>query len=291
MYRTDVKYTERNTCVLGVYRDVEDLVREVDQSAFSRAYRDEHRSRDGVQWCGGTYETFQEGARGGLNRFTKRVEAMMDKFTNVALETHGIDFEYNEHFGALDRSAYEAGEDMCLFGPTHTDTVKAPIKVYVDQWISSTVPARVIETRGAAVMALVQALSLFRPVSLDIVVASGHYGTRTDTIQVIPAPTYTVNVSLSAWMLAAPDFMRVGMYSMIYDLVGSKKSDMLPMLNAGQTWQSTQLGNWLAKRDGVTQHVFLPMMFDNGIWGTEAVALNWVKSELKRLLGDAYVDA
>lgn len=287
MISRKVNYYKSKSCVFARYDDMADLVVQTQRSPYAKAYR----KGTPVKWAGGTYNDFLEGAAGMPNNYTERADRYLTRFTNVAMETLGIDMDYNPTHGVLDMDAYMAGEPDCLYGNTYTESDSAPVRMYIDQWISSTVHPTAIEMRGIAMLALLQAVSLHRPVSMDMVLCNRYTPTGTDIIQTVPAPTAPMNVSLASWMVASPVFVRQGIMSMTYHHGGSKRDCGIPMISAGRPWQSTQLGEWLAEQDGVQDFVFLPMMFDNGGWKNEEYAIRWIKDNLKRLLGDAYVEA
>lgn len=287
MHSTKVRYHKNFVTNLVRYDDTLDLWQQSSNSKYANAYTAECSN----SWAGGSYADFVRDIQGGSNRYTERADKLMNKFGTVALETLGTDMDYNMDFGMLDTSAYNAGELECVYGMTPTFTDRAPIRIYLDQWISASVSSKAIEMRGVACLALLQALSIHRPVMLDVVLANRYTPTSTDTIQRIEAPKG--NLSLSAYMVASPCFVRQGLMSMTYHHGGSGRSCRIPMMQAGHAWQSTQLGKWLAEQDGVDEDniVFLPMMFDNGIWTSEANTVRWIKKEMKRLMGDAYVES
>lgn len=288
MLVTKEKYGSNNryTTNLVRYNDMADLIDNIKRSPYSPYYQREAPNH----WAGGAVHDLYEQSLGGRNSYTDRADKLMDKLGKVAMETVGIDMDYNTEFGMLDIDAYEAGVIECIYGNTHTETERAPIKIYMDQWISSTVSAAAIEMRGVACLALLQALMAVRPVMLDVVCANHYSPTYTNTIQTMQVPPG--NLSLGAWMVASPLFVRRGLMGMVYHHGGSHRSCGIPMLQGGRNWQATQLGKWLAEKDGVDPDnvVFLPMMYDNGQWNSLDNTIRWIKKEMKRLLGDQYME-
>lgn len=283
-YYTD-KRGRKHECVRAKYDDMADLAFQIARSDKAKAYQKATPNR----WAGGSVAEFREQSQGRANDYTDRADKYLTRFGNVAIQTLGVDMDYNSVHGVLDLDAYENGEPECLYGLTESESESAPIRMYMDQWISSTVSPKAIEMRGVAALALLQALSLHRPVMLDIVLANRYTPTGTDIIQTVPAPTSPMNVSLAAWMVASPLFVRQGYMSMTYHHGNSTRRCGIPMLRAGQEWQTTQLGQFLADQDGVDDFVFMPMMMDNGRWTSEEYAINWIKAQMRRLLGDAAV--
>jgi hypothetical protein len=286
MHAQTVSYSGKNKCVRARYADMADLADSVAKSKWAQSYA----NHTDTKWAGGTYEEFQRDAVGYANNYSQMAERLMDKFTNVAMETVGLDLEYNTTNGMLDYEAMMAGEPDCLFGMTDTETESGPIKIYMDQWISSTIPASTIVRRGVACLALMQAIMVHRPVMLEVVLANRHGRAGVDVIQTVPAPTNPLNLSLASWMVASPCFVRRGYMAMTYHHANTMQQDGIPPLGAGMAWQSSKLGNFLAEEDGIEDFVFLPMMIDNSDarWKSDENTILWIKRELKRLLGSKY---
>lgn len=278
----------RNTFV-AEYEGIDDLGRTLKNAPAH--LRDRFISPNGheVNWAGGSTDDVIRKCESGDMRYVKRSEKLVDRISNVAIEGTSIQLEYNPVYGMLDQAAMDAGNPMCMYGATMTTDDRSPVMVYVDNWISSTIPNDRIVRRGVAVLALVQALSVYRPVFAKFVAASGAtFDRHNDNIQIIPVPTYPMDLSRAAWMLASPEFTRAGVYSLsnlVHDQVGM---DFGPIMagGRGKVWQKTQLGKWAAARDGVTDHVFLPMMMDKrdtSDWKNDETALKWVQKHVKRL--------
>lgn len=246
----------------------------------AQAYLDRSEGR----WAGGDKETALRGARGEDHSYAARADKFVTQFGNVALQDHAIDLEFNCEQGDLDIGGWASGEPEHLYGPTYTKTDRAPVAVTVDQWIWAGCHTSTIERRGVASMALVQALSMYRPVMLYVVLADRHVPSNTNAVQVIPAPCNPMDTARCAFMLAAPPFVRAGMMAMLHQIAQSGADCGIPAVSAGMGWQATQLGGWLAPRLGVETDniVHLPMMLDNQSFGSDGDALAWVRANVAK---------
>lgn len=276
---TKEKAYRANTLV-AEYKDIGDFA----FSLLNRKYKAHHEGD--TDWGGGTPNEVAKYCREGNTKDARRAEKLVADIANVAVANTGLDLDYNLVHGVLDYGAMVAGDPMCMYGTTITETDRAPIGVYIDNWISASIPNRYIERRGSAVLALVLALSIYRPVICKYVGAAG-FGPdpKTDNIQILPVPTHPMDLGRAAFMLANPSFTRMGMYCMPNTIHDHPGVDFGPMLAGGngKHWQSTQLGNWMAERDGAESNIFLPMMFDtkDARFKSDKAALDWVQETVK----------
>ncbi|NKB39642.1 MAG: hypothetical protein GKR86_01045 [Ilumatobacter sp.] len=274
----------RNTFV-AEYTDLTDFAFNLQNRRWPKAFGSSE-----ADWAGGTPNEVIKICRTGDEKWARRAEKMVDQIANVAISNIGMDLEYNLVHGVLDHAAMMAGDPMCMYGTTITETDKAPVGVYIDNWISSTVPNQIIERRGAAVLALVLALSIYRPVVCKFVSASGaSFDHKSDNIQLIPVPTHPMDLGRAAFMLACPMFTRAGTYQMSNTIHNMDGWDAGPIMGRGngEYWQKNDLGKWAADRDGAEEVVFLPMMRDHAnykYFQSDKDALEWVQSQLKKFI-------
>lgn len=268
-----------------VYDSTSDLL----YSYNNRSYKNRMAEDIDKGWAGGTRQEFLEGCARGSTAYARRAERLVDKFANVAIQNYTQEMEYNANYGVLDYEAAMAGDPLCVYGPTIELSDKSPVVLYFDSWIASTISRREIEMRGIAMLALALSLSMYRPVQVKMVCALGFMPNRLNIIQQIDVPTAPMDLSRASWMVGSPMMPRIGLFQMVQEIAKSKQYCMLPMLGMGklQQWQATQLGDWLAKQDGVTDYTFLPMMrHSNKHWKSEATALAWVERELARHMAE-----
>ena len=126
----------------------------------------------------------------------------------MALSDYALDFDYNPVYGMLDYQAMLVGNPACMYGPTIVETDRSPINIYIDPWVSGNVRASVINARGVGILALVQALSVFRPVNAYILKGSRHRPARADTIQTLQVPTAPMDLARASFILCSPTVNR-----------------------------------------------------------------------------------
>lgn len=234
-------------------------------------------------WAGGTFEQYADWSAIGDPSYARKAEKYVDQFANLAIRDYTPTLEYNTQVGILDYHAAMAGDPACMFGPTVAESDQSPINVYVDAWTSAAVPARAMEMRGIAVLALALALSVFRPVRVKLVAGMKHTPTSTDAIVTIDVPTAPMDLSIASWMLGSPTMFRMGLLSSIWGIANSSAFCGIPPLSDSR-WQRQDMGDWLAKRENVNDVVFLPMMYGGGEWADEAKCLAWVKEQIARFV-------
>lgn len=281
MHITTENLTGKHTAKLAVYDSVNDFaLRLLNCDSNAQAYL----SRLPTGWAGGDENTCLRGCRGQDHSYADEADKYVTQFGNVAIQQNAIDLEFNMEQGELDVGAWQSGEPECLYGPTVTKTDRAPIAVTLDQWIWSGCRTSVIKRRGVAAMALVQALSMYRPVMLYAVIAHRHMPSRTNAVQIVPAPSNPMDTGRCAFMLAAPPFVRAGMMPMLHQIAGSPAQCGIPETTAGMKWQTNEFGAWLSTYLGVEEDnvVHLPMMLDNQSFGSDNDALAWVQDKLEK---------
>lgn len=277
-----VTYAAGSKCSLTTYSGLSDFYTSLEAATNRDRYTRGYSAP--TSWAGGSRADCIRLAKTGDESYARRSSRWLDAFGNMALETYGVSVEHNRQIGALDVGAWMAGVPDCIYGPVVTKHERAPIKVYMDMWILVSILPDTIMRRGCAALALVQALSVYRPVSLEIVLANRHAPSGTDSVQRITAPTSPMDLGRSSWMCAAPVFIRNGLMPMLHEISQSDRPCSIPALSAGPAWQSTQLGKWLAEQDGLgdQDYVFLPMMMNSGPFGSDANAIEWVKTQVEK---------
>lgn len=240
----------------------------------------------GTNWTGDDPATALGKLYKGDDRFVAQAERLADKFSNLAIQTLGVDNAYNPVYGAVDIGAYNAGVPDHLYGPTMTHTEKAPVAITLDTWIAADVKKSAIAMRGIAAMALAQAVSMYRPVSLYIVDAVKYVPSRLDVVQIVQLPTAPLNVSRCMYALAGTSFSRVCMIAGVNATAENTADCSLPTMSRGKVWQETQLPKFIAPYLGMSEDsiVHLPLMMSNSGVTTEQTAEKWVKTWLKVLV-------
>ena len=263
---------------LAAYASPRDLLKQTERGDKLRGRR--FSTRD--SWAGGTYEYFTRGMIGAVADYVKAADKLTTQFGNAALEDYGVTLDANVVQGVLDYSAALAGDPMCMYGATIEEHDRSPIEIYVDPWVSGEVAASAIERRGIVVLALVQALSLFRPVRTYILKGSRHLPARANTVQTLEVPTMPMDLSKASFMLCSPTVNRHGFLSSINAVHGTKKECGSPPLPSG-VFRGDGMASWLAERHGVKDYVHMEGMWTNDQkWATDEGAVDWVKAQLAK---------
>ncbi len=279
----DTTYERDRPIKLAMYSGLADVATQLGESKIAR--KAQRENMDNPSWAGGTYDDALRKCKTGDVQYADRAAPFVTDYSNVAIREYAIDMDYGrEPGGMIDMAAYNAGEPDFMYGPTYTHTDRAPIAITLDQWIWSGINPSEIERRGIAAIALAQALSLFRPVMLYTVLANRHEPSRTDCVQIIPAPTAPLDLARCGYMLAAPVFVRAGLMPMLHHIANDGRFCGIPALSVGATWQANELHKWLAPHLGVDEDniIHLPMMRDPGPFKTDKGAGDWVKESVKR---------
>lgn len=259
---------------LAQFDNVQDLSRYVKNAKRKERFVD-------AKWAGGTMAEYHKRSYDGDDKYMNRADQFVEQFSNIALSDYDVDLDYNTQYGVLDYQAAMIGDPACLFGPTMMETERAPVNIYVDTWTSCTIATSAMTMRGVAVLALVRALSVFRPVIVKVTSGMHHRPSRKNIIMTMPIPTAPMDISIASWALGSPQSFRCGFLGAVYEVADDGRSCGIPRLD-DVTWQSREMGNWLAARDGVNDVVHLPFMMDNGQWRSEDYCLRWVQSQLAR---------
>jgi hypothetical protein len=266
---------------LAEYENGRDLIKTADAGI---ALNSETMSMWKDNEAGGSLEYLKRGLRGEVTDFLRAGEKLIDKFSNVAVEEYENTLTANMTHGALDYTAAMAGDPMCMYGMSVDRTDRSPVDLYIDPWVSGAVSAGAIQARGIATLALVQALSVYRPVYAYIVKGSHFKPKKADTIQTLQIPTQPMDLSKASFMLCSPALNRRGFLNAINAVHKSKTFCSSPPMSA-TSWQRDKLGGWMAERHGVESYLYLHKMDSSeGFWSSEAKTIEWLKAQLVKFV-------
>lgn len=275
------KGSQLNKLTVAEYSDMSAMVRVAKEGIKKYDY-----DASDTSWQGGTLDYLTRGAAGHAFDFVDAAADLVDKFSNLAIQDYGIDLEQNLQVGVLDYNIAMAGDPMCMFGPSMTQTTKAAVNIYIDPWTSANIRPAAMQERGVAMLALVQALQIYRPVNVYLVKGSRFTPKNADTIQIARLPTVPMDLARATFALCSPTVNRIGFLSAIQAVHKSPGRCPSPPLTNSK-WQLNNLGGWLAEQHGVTDYVYLPRMSsENGFWTTETNTVEWVKSQLHKFIGN-----
>lgn len=250
---------------------------------IKQAKRGRYLSGQGVSsnWEGGTFDHMERGLRGRVPDFIDNGKSKMGEYTNVAVQNYAVDFDYNPTYGVLDYGAAVAGNPAYMYGATVMETDRSPIHIYIDTWVSGDVSPKTIEKRGIGILALIQTLSLFRPVNTYIAKGSEYTPKKADTIQLLQIPTSPMDLSRASFMLCSPTINRQGLLNSIYAVHNyHKHCPSYPM--SDRRWQKHSLPKWVAEQQGVTDYIHMTGMFESNFWNSDVRVIEWIKKHVQK---------
>jgi hypothetical protein len=238
-------------------------------------------------WAGGTRDYFERGLKGDVLDYCDAAEDKITQFGNVAIEEYERTLSQNTVHGVLDYQAAMAGNPACMFGVTIDPTDRSPVDLYIDPWVSGGIRAYAIQQRGIAILALVQALQMYRPVHAYILKGSHHTQARKtakDTIQTLQIPTQPMDLARASFLLCSPTVNRLGFLAAIYEAHKTSQRCPSPQMTYSD-WQRQKLGGWLAAKHGVSSYLYLHRMASNdGFWSSEERTIAWIKAQLHKFI-------
>ena len=238
-----------------------------------------------TDWLGGTADYFERGMTGYVSDYVRAARDLVAEFSNVAVRELALTTEANMINGVLDYTVAMAGNPMCMYGAVIDETDRSPVDLYVDLWVQGDIAAPTISFRGAAILALVQTLSLYRPVSTFIVKGSQFSPKSADTIQTLQIPTSPMDLSVASFMLCSPTVNRHGFLTAINAVHESKSHCGSPPMSISK-WQANEMGGWMADRRGVRDYLYFARMDGSGPvnWSSQRDTLAWMKAQLHRFV-------
>jgi hypothetical protein len=161
------------------------------------------------QWAlnGDTREGILGKAIHGDLSAAEKADKLLDKF-NADLDFHTFAWKSVDSVagGAVNIGAYCAGSPLCMRQRRRVALETAPLSIVVDICASSSVDSEAIETRGVAVLALLQRLSNVRPVQLFI--ASAHRSPAGGNVGILIKMETPIDLATVGNAMASTGFMR-----------------------------------------------------------------------------------
>jgi hypothetical protein len=159
-----------------------------------------------TKWSGGNWQQALTRARQGELARVSSSDAFIDRMEDLAaLETHAFETQAAVAGGAVNVPAFLSGHPASMRLRRRVMKQQAPLVVMVDCFASYGVSTKSIERRGAAVLALVRAMSAIRPVTLLAFCALGGSTTTVHSFRVETAP---LDLARAAWALGSPNVLR-----------------------------------------------------------------------------------
>lgn len=173
-------------------------------------YKDAWRDAESLKWAGGlTYAQCKKKVFTGDEKLLRESDKVLNQLEDsglVAPET----FWTHDVAGYLPCvPSYLAGAPESMRRMDHRPSESAPIRIYVDLFISWTFTEDEVMRRGITLLALARKLQAVRPVELYVLMACGKDNEKDDWISPqIKLETSPLDLSIASFMLGHPGFVR-----------------------------------------------------------------------------------
>lgn len=222
-------------------------------------------------WIGGSQAQARAYLRDGDNASVAKAKELRDRILEgFDLSRYGRVACDTVAGGSVNVGRFIAGAPDCMRGYEVDHTDHAPIRVVVGCMSAAGVHHTALLSRGIACVALCQALSAFRPVTLEAMWGSSPCG-AVDVVTTMPLPIN--DLSACAAVLAQPAISRGVMYARASRLAGKNPGDL--------DWPSRSEVE-LARVTDEDLLVPSPRLSDGGPVATDPVG--WVREKLEKLL-------
>lgn len=225
-----------------------------------------------VGWAGADFDTACARALSGDLARVAPSDAMLDK-VEALLDLSGLKAVTVPAVagGVPCVPAYLAGSPMAMRVRKRRVHDRGEVVLCVEGWTSSEAPSAAVARRGAAVLALVRALSSVRPVRIVSYAASG--SDERAFLYTLPIDSAPIDLARAAWVFSAPEFVR------------RCRLDVQSRVIGGDTARYEGAARLLPDLLGVdvASCVIVEGLTDSGAFGSDASAVAWIKGHLHNL--------
>lgn len=164
------------------------------------------RKGGGKKWNGGNMADTIQWARLGDNALVPRSDKLMDRLEAMERPERSMFVTQNMVAGGVPNvPAYLSGSPMAMRMRRRVMAPMAPVVVLSDNFAAFNVKKEQILRRGAAVLALVRALTAYRPVTLYSTIGLAADKKMVGAFRVETAP---LDLARAAWALGSPTVLR-----------------------------------------------------------------------------------
>jgi hypothetical protein len=237
------------------------------------------RNDDNDTWAGSSFaEAMQRAAAGDMSRVSRadrlldRIEAGLDLSSLRRLSTPSV------AGGSPNVVAYLAGSPLSMRSRRPVMSDRGEVVIFANLFISASFNLSVYERRGAALLALVRAVSQIRPITLYVTGVADNGDRR--KIQAVKIDTAPLDLARAAWALSAPEAFRHIAICANHQIGG--EYDMWRAADDTKTEAA------LAAALGVSDFVTTPALVSKvgkSPFDTDESAAAWVQGQLATLSG------
>lgn len=194
------------------------------QSVFADAY-----AEGGLQWFGNdTGADAVRKCREGDLAIAEKSDPLVSKFEAIALETTRRAWADDVCGSIPNVPAFIAGHPLAMRRRIRQESAAAPLRIFVDLFMSAKFTPEQIEKRGAAIMALVRVLSSRRPVELWAGCASERPGKQIIAVRMDTAP---MDLARCGYALIHPSFTRRLLFACVRSITTDE--NIIPPMRRG----------------------------------------------------------
>jgi hypothetical protein len=228
----------------------------------------------GADWAGASRAVAQRRAVEGNLALVDRADRLLDQI-ETDLDLTGLSRQSVPALagGAPCVPAMLSGHPLTMRARRPVASPRGELTIMVSLWITAHAKHDAIARRGVAVLALVRALALVRPVRLLIVSPSDGYRNRS-TLVTAPVDTAPLDLARACWALTAPELLR--------QLCIPIEEQMLGTDYAGGRLFSGDAGAVVARLIDAESHLYIPDLraAEMDHFATDSAALAWLQSTL-----------
>lgn len=199
---------------ITIYDDLTDLV----SHARALMGAGEMQARNDGAWSGdkNTAQAIEATEHGDLSQAAKSDE-MLERFEHLLhVETKRFKIVDAVAGGAPNVPAYLAGQPLAMRRRERISDDQAPLTVIIDTTSSASIDAQQMTRRGIAVLALVRAFAMRRPVKLYAAATLGAHGNPNGYRILVPIEAAPLDMARASYIITHVSFARALSYPLIY---------------------------------------------------------------------------
>jgi hypothetical protein len=242
--------------------------------AMPEGFRHDH----GAHFAGCDLPTAITRCRSGNPDLVAASDKMLDKLEALSPMTNAWETQRAIVGGVPSVPDFLSGNPLNMRLRRRVESQQAPIAVLIDVTVSADIPFETILRRGAAILALVRALSAKRPVSLHVV--AGLQEKSSNVAIAIRVDTAPLDLARAAWLLGAPEVLRQVFFNVLHS-VSEQPGRYIPWIFGDHGWSQKNLGPSLLPFIGAEKHITTPGIVSGGAFSSDADAAAWVAKAVK----------
>lgn len=186
--------------------------------------------------------------------------------------------------GAVNVPAYISGAPASMVSRRRTMSEQAPLSIIVDLSTSASIDADQLQARGVAILALVRALAIVRPVTLHVMDA-GQFGGYSDgtNANIIAMDTAPLDLARAAFVLTSPAMARqlcfhASNQQALKRNSGNVANGSIQWPFNDHSWSTRNMGKVAADAIGAAEYLYIAGAFSSD--GIIKKPTEWLKEKI-----------